>query len=260
MAAAAADRRSDPGDAWSAARYGAHAGFVSDLGAPVLDLLAPFPGERVLDLGCGDGRLTAEIAARGAAVVGLDASPDMVAAAQARGIDARLGDGAALPFRAEFDAVFSNAALHWMTRPASVLTGVHAALVPGGRFVGEFGGHGNVAAVTTAIRAVLAHDHGIDTDLREIWYFPTADAWRTALEAAGFSVERAVLIPRPTPVPAGLERWLETLAAPALAFLDPAERPAAVAAVARLVRPALCDETGLAHLDYMRLRFAARAG
>lgn len=245
-------------DPWSAAEYARTARFVSDLGLPVLDLLAPRSGERVLDLGCGDGALTARIAAAGAEVIGLDASRDMVAAARARGLDAREGDAAAFDLGGGFDAVFSNAALHWMTRPAPVLAGVARALRPGGRFVGELGGHGNVAAVRTAMIAVLGRDHGIETDLSEHWHFPTVPAWRSLLEAAGFAVETAELIPRPTPVKAGLEAWLETLAAPALTPLAPAARMHAVAAMAALARPALVDASGVAHVDYVRLRFAAR--
>lgn len=172
----------------------------------------------------------------------------------------REGDAAALGFAEEFDAVFSNAALHWMVRPAAVVAGVARALRPGGRFVGEFGGHGNVAAVRVALAAVLSRDFGIETDLSDTWYFPTPAAWTALLEAHGFAVESAVLIPRPTPVPAGIEGWLETLAAPVLARLSEADRPRARAAVAALAGPALVDETGTALVDYVRLRFAARRG
>lgn len=243
-------------DHWSAARYGSAASFVPALGAPVLSLLAPQPGERILDLGCGDGALTAQIAAAGADVLGVDASPDMLAASRARGLTVAPADGQALGFAAEFDAVFSNAALHWMTDQRAVLDGVARALRPGGRFVAEAGGHGNVAAIRTALIAVLAQ-HGVATDLTDIWAFPTAEEQRAALQAAGFRVEEVALIPRPTPVPAGLPAWLEVLAAPALAKLAPAERPAAVAAVAALASPALCDTAGAVTADYVRIRFKA---
>ena len=136
---------------WSAEGYATNAGFVPVLGRAVLDLMDPKPGERILDLGCGDGTLTAQIAERGAAVVGVDASPDLLAAAKARGLDARLMDGQRLAFEAEFDAVFSNAALHWMLDQDAVADGVRRALKPGGRFVAECGGHGNIAAIATAL-------------------------------------------------------------------------------------------------------------
>jgi trans-aconitate methyltransferase len=141
---------------WSAARYAAAAHFVPAFGAPAVELLDPKPGERILDLGCGDGVLTAKIAAAGAAVVAVDAAPDMVASAKAKGLDARVCPGQNLAFDREFDAVFSNAALHWMHPSETVIAGVAHALRPGGRFVGEMGGHNNTAAIQVAFRAVLA--------------------------------------------------------------------------------------------------------
>ena len=146
---------------WLARRYAETAHFVPELRAAVLDLLAPYPGERVLDLGCGDGVLTDRIVASGAAVVAVDAAPDMVAAARVRGIDARVMRGQDLTFEREFDAVFSNAALHWMRPPEAVLSGVRRALKPGGRFVGEMGGHTNTAAIIVALSAVLGR-RGLD--------------------------------------------------------------------------------------------------
>ena len=228
---------------WSVARYAEAASFVPALGAPVLELLAARPDERILDLGCGDGALTAKIAALGAAVVGVDAAPAMVAAAQARGLDARVLRGQDLPFVGEFDAVFSNAALHWMRPPGAVLTGVHRALRPGGRFVAEMGGHNNTAAIMVAMRAVCGR-RGVDAERRSPWYFPSAAAWRKKLEAAGFAVDAIGLIPRPTSLPAGIEAWLDTFAEDLLGALPPAERAAAVAEIVELLRPVLVDETG----------------
>ncbi len=129
---------------WDPERYARNARFVSDLGMPVVHLLAPRPGERILDLGCGDGVLAAKLTAMGCEVVGVDASEMQVAAARKLGVDARVMAGEALPFREEFDAVFSNAALHWMLRPDEVIAGVWRALRRGGRFVAEMGGHGSV--------------------------------------------------------------------------------------------------------------------
>jgi SAM-dependent methyltransferase len=241
------------GQEWRADRYATHARFVADLGAPVLDLLMPRPGERILDLGCGDGALTEQIARAGVDVVGADGAPDMVAAARARGLDARLIDGHALPFVAEFDAVFSNAALHWMTRPGEVVAGVRRALRPGGRFVGEFGGHGNVAAVVVALRAVLGARVPASP-----WYFPTADEYAERLEAQGFRVDSIALIPRPTPLPTDLGGWLDTFAGSFVSALPANERLAARDAVVALLTPVLRDTRGRWTLDYVRLRFAAR--
>jgi SAM-dependent methyltransferase len=244
-------------DAWSAADYSANARFVTDLGQPVVALLDPKPREAILDLGCGDGVLSAALMASGATVTGVDASPDMVAAARARGVDARVADAEALDLPASFDAVFSNAALHWMTRPDAVIAGVARALRPGGRFVAEFGGMGNVAAIRTALVAVLSRDYGVATTLDEIWYFPSVAEHRARLEAGGFAVTEIALIPRPTPVAAGIEAWLATLAAPALDLLPVEARGEATARVAALLAPALRDRDGNWTADYVRLRFRA---
>src|SRR5262249_11258481 len=162
------------------------------------------PGERILDVGCGDGTLTAHIAARGAIVVGIDASADMIAAAQKRGLDARLLDALQLPFVNEFDAAFSNAVLHWIPDADAVIAGVHRGLKPGGRFVGEFGGHTNVAAIMTALRAVLPK-YGITSPSG--WYYPTPNEYGSRLQKHGFAVDDIALVPRPTPLPTGMAGW-----------------------------------------------------
>src|SRR3954447_18573263 len=133
--------RTQTNQSWDPVRYAEHARFVSDLGMPVVDLLAPRPGERILDLGCGDGVLTEKLVAMGCQVVGADSSVELIKAAKARGLDARVMDGQRLTFANEFDAVFSNAALHWMKRADEVIAGVWRALKPCGRFVAECGGH-----------------------------------------------------------------------------------------------------------------------
>ena len=249
---------SDPdGDSWNAEHYRSHAAFVPALGSAVLDLLAPQPGERILDLGCGDGVLTEALVAAGAEVIGVDASADMVAAARDRGIDARLTDGTALEFDGVFDAVFSNAALHWMPDADAVISGVRRALKPKGRFVGEFGGAGNVASITVALTAVLER-RGVDPRTAIPWFFPTPEAYRQRLERQDFAVRFIASIPRPTPLPGGMDGWLETLAAPVLGALPPDERVAARDEAVALLRPALCDELGQWTADYVRLRFAAR--
>jgi SAM-dependent methyltransferase len=241
---------------WSAARYAATAHFVPAYGAPVVELLAPQPGERILDLGCGDGVLTEKIAAAGTTVVAVDAAPDMVGAAKARGLDARVVPGQSLAFEREFDAVFSNAALHWMHPPEVVLAGVARALKPGGRFVAEMGGHNNTAAIQTAFRAVLAR-RGIESLKLSPWYFPSAGAYRARLEAARFQVEEIAIIPRPTPLEAGFSGWLDTFADDFLNPLPPDDRVAAKQEIIDLLQPILMDETGLWIADYVRLRFKA---
>src|SRR5262249_22036765 len=150
-----------------------------------------------------------------------------------------------------------NAVLHWIAEQERVLAGVHRALKPGGRFVGEMGGHGNVAAITTALRAV-GRRYG--ADVRTPWRFSTADEYAALLRGAGFTVESVALLPRPTPLPSRMEDWLRTFAGFALERLPAEVRDAACGEVAALLRPALCDAGGRWTADYVRLRFAARRG
>ncbi len=242
---------------WDAASYADNAAFVPAFGAGVLDLLAPQPGERILDLGCGDGALTARIVAAGARVVAVDAAPDFVAATRARGIDARLVDGCALPFQNEFDAVFSNAAIHWMREPENVARGVSRALVPGGRFVGEMGGKGNVASIVAEISNALAA-RGIDASPRNPWYFPTAAEYAALLESTGFEVDEIELFDRPTPLPTGMRKWLEIFANPFFGGIDAEERAALTDEIAERLAPMLRSAEGNWVADYVRLRFVAR--
>jgi len=244
--------------AWDPASYAAHAGFVPALGGAVLDLLAPITGERILDLGCGDGVLTEKLVAAGATVTGVDADPAMVASAVEKGLDARVGDGRRLVFDADFDAVFTNAALHWMGEPAPVVAGVFRALRPGGRFVGEFGGHGNIAAIRVAIRAVLVA-RGYRVPSVEENYYPTAEAFAAALGAGGFGVDSCVIIPRPTPIASGMSAWLQTFRG---GFIDaagvpPDKRGQVIEDARAMLRPILADAAGNWIADYVRLRFAA---
>jgi SAM-dependent methyltransferase len=241
---------------WDPDSYARNARFVSDLGAPVVELLAPRRGERILDLGCGDGALTAKLVALGCDVIGVDASPAQVEAARRIGLDARVGDGNRLDFDAEFDAVFSNAAIHWMNWPDDVIAGVSRALRAGGRFVGEFGGHGCVDKIKRALVASLAR-RGIDGDRLNPWYFPTVEDYSARLVRGGFTIRYIALIPRPTPLPTEINGWLETFAQSFMAPLDARERPAFIDEVRESLRPDLCDARGAWFADYVRLRFAA---
>ncbi|MGH8984517.1 MAG: class I SAM-dependent methyltransferase [Acidimicrobiia bacterium] len=241
---------------WDPATYASKAAYVPALGHAVVERLAPLPGERILDLGCGDGALTTSLVEAGATVVGIDASEEMVAAARQRGIDARVGDITALDFDREFDAVFTNAVLHWVGRPAAVIAGVARALRGGGRFVGEFGGIGNVATIAAAIVASLEHI-GIDGMARWPWYYPDPDAWAAELRAGAFSRISVELIPRPTPLPGSMADWVTTFAQPFLVDLTDTERADVLADVERRVRPSLCTADGTWSADHVRLRFTA---
>jgi len=248
-------RRQPPAQHWDPERYQRNAGFVAVLGEPLLELLAPQPGERILDLGCGDGALTLKLAASGATVVAVDQSSEQVTAARSRGLDAQVADGARLEFRSEFDAVFSNAALHWMRDADAVIEGVFRALKPGGRFVGEMGGAGNVTKVLAAVLAALDR-RGVDGRGAIPWYFPSAEEYREKLERRGFRLRTIELFPRPTRLPGHIGAWLETFGDAFLGLLAPNGRAAFLAEVGTVLEPALKDAEGWS-VDYVRLRFAA---
>lgn len=251
------DREAASAQTWNPEVYARNARFVSDLGQPVLELLAPQPGERILDLGCGDGALTRKLVDLGCDVVGVDSSAPQIEAARALGLDARVVDGHALEFDHEFDAVFSNAALHWMRDAPRVIAGVHRALRPGGRFVAECGGHGCVETIHRALIEGL-DARGLDGQAASPWYFATPEDYGQKLAAGGFEVGYIALIQRPTPLPGDILGWLETFAQSFTRVLPESERQGYLSEVRARIQPALCDASGAWTADYVRLRFAAK--
>lgn len=245
---------------WDPQQYEQHGAFVHGLAGGVMEWLAALPGERILDLGCGDGQLTRRIMATGATVAGLDSSPQMAAAAQALGIDVTVGSAETIPFDScSFDAVFSNAALHWVRDHGAMLSGVKRVLKPGGRFVAEFGGHGNIAAIRVAMRAALER-FGFSGSKDDVNYYPTPQIYSRRLEEHGFTVEQMALIPRPTPLlEGGMSGWIRTFRRGVLESLPEDVRDKVVDEAARLLAPVLCDEEGNWTADYVRLRFIARS-
>jgi SAM-dependent methyltransferase len=243
---------------WDPQAYGQNGAFVHQLAGGVLEWLAARPGECILDLGCGDGQLTQRIAATGAIVQGVDASPQMVAAARAKGIAAEEASAEMLPFADRaFDSVFSNAALHWVRDQDAMLAQVRRVLRPGGRFVAEMGGHGNIAAIRVALIAVLER-HGFAGREDGVNYYPTADSYTRRLERHGFHVRQMALIPRPTPLPeSGMSGWLRTFRGGVLDSLPSEVRETVVEETTALLAPALRDEDGNWTGDYVRLRFIA---
>jgi len=239
---------------WNPAQYGKNARFVSDLGMPIVELLSPQPGERILDLGCGDGALTIKLVEPGCAVVGVDSSAEMINAARSLGLDARVADGQSLQYANEFDAVFSNAALHWMKNTEGVISGVWRALKPGGRFVGELGGYGNVATIVAALESALSSRGMVVTSP---WFFPRPKEYSELLEASGFEVQTMDLIPRPTLLPGDVGGWLETFAQPYTSALPASDRECFISEVVDALRNVLCDANGDWRADYVRLRFFA---
>ncbi|MDH3687901.1 MAG: methyltransferase domain-containing protein [Gammaproteobacteria bacterium] len=242
---------------WDPHRYATHARFVSELGEPVLDLLAPQPGERILDLGCGDGALTQKLAEERCDVVGIDSSSKQVEAARERGLDARVMDGQFILFDQEFDAVFSNAALHWLRQGDRVLAGVWRSLKDQGRFVAEFGGEGNVKNIVTALDKALAR-RGIESSAWNPWFFPNVTHYSEMLDAHGFIPDYIELIPRPTPLPGDIVDWLKVFAQSFLAAVPETQRGSLLQEVRETLRPLIFDEEQKVWVvDYMRLRFRA---
>jgi trans-aconitate methyltransferase len=245
---------------WDASRYDAGYSFIWKHGAGVLELLAPQAGERVLDLGCGTGHLTAQVAASGAEVVGLDRSAEMVATARRNYPRLRfeVADAERFRFPEPFDAVFSNAAIHWMNDQRAVASSVWLALKPGGRFVAEFGGRGNIHRIETALGRAL-RQAGYEVSEQPYYYFPTVGEYATLLEGVGFTVTFAAWFERPTPLEggeAGLRDWLAVFTDHFMRQVPAERRPAVIEKVEDELRPTLLRD-GTWYADYCRLRVAA---
>jgi trans-aconitate methyltransferase len=247
-----------PGQDWNTHLYEQNHAFVWRYGEDLLRLLTPQPGERVLDLGCGTGQLTAQIAAMGAEVVGLDASAEMIGKAQTNypELSFVVADGRNFRVEQPFDAVFSNATLHWICNPDAVIHSVWSALKPQGRFVAEFGGKGNVQAIITALNSAL-NELGVAAS--NPWYFPSISDYASRLEQQGFEVLMALLFDRPTPLEgeSGLANWLRMFASSFLSQLSTEEWRQVVKTVETQLRPTLYqNDTWMA--DYRRIQIVAR--
>ncbi|WP_336022174.1 class I SAM-dependent methyltransferase [Halobellus salinisoli] len=251
----------DEADDWDSNAYDGSHSFVYEYGADVVDLLDPRPGERILDLGCGTGHLTDRIADAGAEVVGIDQSEEMIETARETYPDLAFRRADARDFVVEepFDAVFSNAALHWIDEQDAVSEAVADALAPGGRYVAELGGSGNVARIVAAVAAEL-RERGYEP-ASEPWYFPTVGEHATTLEAHGFEVRYARLFDRPTELEDdddGMAAWIGMFGDRLLADVPEDERSAVVADVEDRLRGDLYDaDAGAWTADYRRLRFVA---
>ncbi|UOR06087.1 methyltransferase domain-containing protein [Hymenobacter aerilatus] len=246
---------------WNADTYSQKHAFVFHYGAGLLDLLAPKPGELILDLGCGSGELTQRIVAADAVVIGLDASASMIAKAREQfpTLDFRVGDGASFALPERFDAIFSNAALHWMPAAAAVVQQMQQHLKPGGRLVAEFGGKGNVAQITNALLRHL-HQRGHTHIQAEWWYFPSPGQYATLLEQHGFRVQLVQHYDRPTPLAdpeTGLTDWIQQFGANFFAGVGAEEQADILAAVNDELRPVLFQD-GQWVADYKRLRVVAQ--
>lgn len=249
---------------WNAQLYDRRHAFVYQRAADLIEVLAPQPHERILDVGCGTGHLAVQISQHCAQVVALDASPQMIEAARGKYLQAapkvqwQRADARDFDVGADFDAVFSNAALHWITPPEAAIGCIHRALKSGGRLVCEFGGRGNIAQVLASI------EHGLQnigrTDLKpHSNYFPSISQYTSLLEAAGLETVFATLFHRPTPLQGenALRDWVRQFRAPLIEALDQAQREEFQNAMEEFARPILRDENGW-FADYRRLRIVAR--
>jgi SAM-dependent methyltransferase len=246
---------------WNSQLYDDKHSFVWKLAAGVLELLDPKPGERILDLGCGTGHLTGKIAEAGAEVVGVDRSPDMIAQAREKypALRFEVMDACELALDESFDAVFSNATLHWIHTPERVIAGIARLLKPGGRFVAEFGGKGNTGELLKAVARVWTK-HALPGPAPRPWYYPTIAEYSGLLEKHGIEVTYAILFDRPTPLDdgeRGLRNWLDMFGASFVTSLPEATRNQLKDEIERELRPVLFRD-GHWVMDYRRLRVSAR--
>ena len=243
---------------WNTTLYDQNHAFVFQMAQGVLELLKSQVGERILDLGCGTGHLTQQIADAGATVIGLDSSPEMVAAAGAAypAVEFVLGDAAHFAFDQPFDAVFSNATLHWVLQADAAAACIAAALKPGGRFVAEFGGKNNIQriahATEQAIKRVTGHA------VPQVWYFPSIGEYATLLEAHGFEVRSTWLFDRPTPLegPDGLRNWISMFGGGLWTGVAEQDKPAILDKIEQALR-ATNYADGRWMADYRRIRIEA---
>jgi SAM-dependent methyltransferase len=251
------EHKNAAGQNWNANEYAKHGRFVANnLGTYIFDALAAQRGEHILDLGCGDGVLTQKIIDVGAHVIAIDADPSMVDSAKAKGIDARMEDARNLPFQTQFDAVFSNAALHWIREADDVLNSIHRSLKSGGRFIAEFGGFGNVAAIRTAIIAELA-TRRLENQIINRWYFPTVDDYSLKLNQTGFTILKSDLVPVAVQLSTDVEGWITTFTKGVFTGYTQIEQQEALERIVKNLTPILQDEQGRWWADYVRMRIVA---
>ena len=237
---------------WNVDLYENKHSYVWQYGAKIVDILAPQPQERILDLGCGTGQLTANIAATGASVVGLDSASSAIAQAESNypEIQFNLANGTDFSFDIPFDAVFSNAALHWMKPPEAAIKCIWDTLKPGGRLVAEFGGKGNIQRIIEALNLALSEPND------NLWYFPSIGEYSSLLETQGFKVTYASLSDRPTQLEGedGLANWLEMFAGDRLISLS--SKAEIINQIESQLRSALYRE-GHWFADYKRIQIVA---
>lgn len=246
---------------WNLTLYNDKHSFVYEYGANLVSLLAPQKGERILDVGCGSGQLTDQIAQSGASAVGIDSSPQMIADAKIKfpGVDFFVLDAADFSFNESFDAVFSNATLHWVLNKEGAIASMYKALKQGGRLVAELGGKGNVQTIVNQLRQSLNQNGFKENAEKEVWYFPSLGEYTTLLEKHGFRVKMALHFDRPTDLSDsehGVEDWLEMFGSAFLEGLDTEEKNKIKTEVQKAIRDKIFHN-GKWYADYKRLRIVA---
>lgn len=240
---------------WNANKYNKHADFVSALGMPVVELLNPQKGEKILDLGCGDGTLAMELEKVGAKVIAVDLSKDMVAKSRQKGLDAHVMSATELPYVEKFDAVFSNAVLHWVKDSQLAVENIYKSLKDGGRFVAEFGGYGNVHHIVSAMKEVFFR-HQEYGKFDDCWFFPSAKAYQNILEKCGFEVGYIELIPRPTPID-DIANWLDIFSNGITSNLTTEQKEQFKQETREILKHKIYSQENGWVADYVRLRLRA---
>jgi len=240
---------------WNPETYNKHTHFVSELALPVVDLLNPQKGEIILDVGCGEGTLAIEIQRRGAKVIGIDMSQEMVAFSKQKGIEAYAGTVTDLPYENKFDGLFSNAVLHWVKNAKEAVQNISKVLKKGGRFVCEFGGEGNAYYLVSAMEEVFAN-HSEFGEFDNPWYFPSVQEYKALLEAEGFNIEYIEIIPRPTPMD-DISNWLDIFANGVTSHLTQEQFSIFKKETTEILKTKIYSEEEGWMLDYKRLRVKA---
>lgn len=248
-------------EAWDAQLYDDRHRFVSHLATDLLQLLNPQTGEDILDLGCGTGHLTYRITSSGAQVVGIDQSCSMIEQASRSYPDLNfaVADAKALEITEQFDAVFSNAVLHWIKPPENVISEIKRVLKPGGRFVAEFGGKGNIETIVTGINQALDEAGYPENQALNPWYFPSIAQYGLLLEQQGLHLKFATLFERPTPLDAGkngLRNWIKMFARCFFEGIPTDQQDRILTQIEQKLAPKLY-QNGTWVADYKRIRVLA---
>jgi len=244
-------------DSWNANLYDSKHSFVSMYGESLIELLAPQKGEKILDLGCGTGDLARKLSAFGAELIGVDNSAKMIEQARSKypTIEFLVQDATELAFQHEFDAVFSNAALHWIKKPKPALTSIYNSLKKGGRFVAEFGGKGNVHAISDELIHQIETE-GFTFDIEKFpWFFPSIAEYSSLMEQAGFRVTFAQHFDRPTPLEgkSAIKNWIDMFCSGMLAGVPESKKAGIIAKVEDNLKEVLYRD-GSWIGDYKRIR------